>query len=256
MMTCRQVSPLKLLFLVICLWPSLSTSSEVRGRPYSGGRQTYYADPLSEKPLDQLALSISPQSTQVQGGPVHTWNGCDEFAAIQGGYVGENAGSKKGSQRAADGQKCGHDQINKDFARQIDAVLLTCINTAYSTIDNSGRTIDKVFIQHMGVYNYRVKNTMSGNSTSLSEHAFGRAMDIAAFDLYAGGMKVDTMKMVKGTDGRTSTFYDSFRDCWKDKLALHGFCKAPSQGSIGHTGSHEPCNQKHDDHLHLECQAP
>jgi len=178
-------------------------------------------------------FSLSDETYNLAHGPAQIWNGCDTDAAVMGGYNSDS--------------KCGKGYFHPIFAGHLNRHLLTCVERASreAYIPRPAR----IFIRHLGTYN----NRNGRQSSSLSMHAYARAMDISQFNLYDDSGKVTRISNeMKNYTGATATFYDAFRKCWKDSLPQT--CR-PGQkefnGSIGHPKSALGGNSLHTNHIHL-----
>jgi|GEM_PF-1022944 len=178
-------------------------------------------------------FSFNPGTKDLAYGPGVTWNGCDPNAMVTGGYDSDT--------------KCGNGTVYPGYAEHLDKNFFRCVEVA--SADANYRQPERVFIRHWGTY----VNRNARNSSSLSMHAYARAIDIVKFILYdrtGGTTQVSTH--VRDFAGSTAKFYNSFRQCWKDTLPSS--CK-PGQreylGSIGIPGSALGGNSLHDDHIHL-----
>lgn len=187
----------------------------------------------TEPPINGLYFSFKPGTTQLAYGPGKTWNGCDSAAIVRGGYDSDT--------------KCGNGTIHPNYATHLNKHFFGCVETA--ALAANYPQPERVFIRHWGTY----VNRNARNSSSLSMHAYARAIDIVKFLIYdrTGGV-TSVSTHVRDFKGTTKTFYNAFRQCWKDTMPTK--CR-PGQreyaGSIGIPGSALGGNDLHNDHIHL-----
>lgn len=209
----------------------------------------------------QATMKLGPVSGghDAQGSKTElaNWDGCDEGSQIQGGFGGSGALTANAIPEQSGGKDqgkngCGGAMINPALAEHMKKFLLPCLQGA-AQIANLPK-VEKVFVRHMGVYNNR---TIAGSSKA-SQHAFGRAIDVAAFEMMdASGKPIGTIDAnVKAYKGQNQSMYDSFLKCWGDSVKN----TPPPCGGEGETGGlgHSACSPphkdpggKHDDHYHL-----
>ncbi|HMN67957.1 MAG TPA: extensin family protein [Bdellovibrionales bacterium] len=177
-------------------------------------------------------FSINPAPVKLNHGTGVTWVGCDETALVRGGYASDT--------------KCGRAFFHPRFEKQMNVRFYLCAERAASKA-NIARP-SKIFVNHMGSYNDR----LGRGSSSLSMHAYARALDIANFNLHDGTKVTKISTHVRNFKGVTKTFYNEFRQCWKE--AMPSTCKAGKseyKGSIGIPSSALGGNSLHNDHIHL-----
>lgn len=183
--------------------------------------------------VNSADFSLSEQSYKLAHGPAQIWNGCDSNATVMGGYNSDS--------------KCGKGYFHPIFAAHLNKHLFTCVERA--SLETNLPNPTRIFIRHLGTYN----NRNGRQTSSLSMHAYARALDIAQFNLYDDSGNVTRISNeMKNYSGATATFYDTFRKCWKDSLPSS--CR-PGQkefnGSIGHPKSALGGNSLHAGHIHL-----
>lgn len=210
-------------------WASGVPDEVSQGQDSSGSNDNPNAAPV----IPGFNFSFNSGTKELAYGPGVTWNGCDPNAMVMGGYDSDT--------------KCGNGTVYPGYAEHLDKNFFRCVEVA--SADANYRQPERVFIRHWGTYVDR----NARNSSSLSMHAYARAIDIVKFILYdrmGGTTQVSTH--VRDFKGSTAKFYNSFRQCWKDTLPSS--CK-PGQreyiGSIGISGSALGGNSLHDDHIHL-----
>lgn len=180
-----------------------------------------------------LFFAVLPKISQLAHGPGQTWNGCESTAMVKGGYDSDT--------------KCGNGTLHPNYAKHLNANFFRCVEKG--AIDANYRQPYKVFLRHLGTY----VNRNARNSSSLSMHAYARAIDITKFILYdQSGVATHVSAHVRDFKGATAQFYNSFRQCWKESMPSS--CR-PGQreyvGSIGIPGSALGGNNLHNDHIHL-----
>lgn len=184
-------------------------------------------------PLEGLFFSLLAHTSQLAHGPGVTWNGCDKEAIVRGGYDSD--------------VKCGNGTLLPSYADHLNKYFFGCVERAAA--DSNLSQPRKVFLRHMGTY----VNRNARNSSSLSLHAYARAIDIAKFILYDRlGAVTQVSTHVRDFKATTVTFYNSFRQCWKDTLPSK--CRPGEReynGSIGIPSSALGGNSLHNDHIHL-----
>ena len=193
-------------------------------------------EPIVEEPggLPEKIFSIVSRLINLAHGKGQRWEGCDKISFAQGGYLSNT--------------KCGAGTFLPAFAKHLNQDFYQCILDA---AEAAGLKKPKyIFINHMGTYNNR---TVAGSST-LSFHAYARAMDIGSFNLIdSDGKRTNISTHISKFKGATIPFYNEFRQCWKESLAAKG-CKRGDReykGSIGHTKSAMGGNSSHADHIHM-----
>lgn len=229
---------------------SNSPNSELAGsRPASSVPSS--ADPGSSS--GQATMKLGPVSSghSAQGSTtdLQEWDGCDTNSQIQGGYgggKGDGGNDAGGKDQGANG--CGKAMINPQFAAHMKKYFLKCIQEGGRAAGING--IQKVRINHMGVYVDRT--TKAG---SVSQHAYGRGMDIGSVDLLGSGDnavgKLDTN--VGAYSGQNQQMYDGFMKCWQESMKEGQMCGGEgSAGGLGHEQSNHPLkNADHNDHIHM-----
>lgn len=180
-----------------------------------------------------LFFSFLPGTSQLAYGPGVTWNGCHPEAMVNGGYDSDT--------------KCGNGTVHPSYAAHLNRYFFGCVEKAAA--DSNLEQPQKVFLRHLGTY----VNRNARNSSSLSMHAYARAIDIVKFILYdRNGNRTQISTNARDFKGTTVTFYNSFRQCWKETLPSQ--CKPGEreyQGSIGIPESAMGGNSLHNDHIHL-----
>ena len=214
-------------------WASGSSDEETQGSPGSGINPGPAPDPDPNPPVAGLFFSILPGTQQLAWGPGVTWNGCDKDAIVRGGYDSDT--------------KCGNGTILPAYANHLNKYFFGCVEKAAADADF--QQPQKVFLRHWGTY----VNRNARNSSSLSMHAYARAIDIVKFILFdRSGAVTQVSTNVRDFKGATVKFYNSFRQCWKETMP--STCR-PGQreyvGSIGIPGSALGGNDLHNDHIHL-----
>jgi hypothetical protein len=191
-------------------------------------------EPLHSVPSTNTGdFSLSEQTYKLAHGPAQVWNGCDSNAPVMGGYNSDS--------------KCGKGYFHPLFAAHLNKNLFTCVER--SALQAGISIPSRIFIRHLGTY----ANRNGRQSSSLSMHAYARAIDIAQLNLYDrfGNVTAISNEM-KNYSGATAIFYDAFRACWKESLPSS--CR-PGQkeynGSIGHPKSALGGNNLHTRHIHL-----
>ena len=189
---------------------------------------------MSIAPLAAAAdFSVGSQLFKLDYGQAQKWNGCDTSARVVGGYSSDS--------------KCGSGYFLPAFARHLNSYFFSCVDKA--AVRAKIARPSRIFLRHLGTY---VSRNGRGSS-SLSMHAYARAIDIAQFNLYDSQGRVTSMSnAMRDYKGATAVFYDSFRQCWKDTLpksCVPG--KAEYKGSIGHPKSALGGNSLHTGHIHL-----
>ncbi|MNK01242.1 hypothetical protein D3C87_190370 [compost metagenome] len=178
-------------------------------------------------------FSFKSGTSQLAHGPGKVWDGCAKTAMVKGGYNSDT--------------KCGNGTVLPKYAEHLNKHFFGCVETAAA--DANFKQPERIFIRHWGTY---VDRDARG-STSLSMHAYARAIDIVKFILYdRTGAATQVSTHVRDFKGATAKFYNSFRQCWKETLP--SACR-PGQreysGSIGIPGSALGGNSLHNDHIHL-----
>lgn len=186
-----------------------------------------------EEPVAFGDLAVSSETIQLANGKGQIWDGCDTRAVVRGGYNSD--------------AKCGKGYFHPAFVQHLNNNLFSCIERAAASANIPQPS--KVFINHLGTY---VDRNGRGSST-LSMHAYAKAIDIAKFNLYDSGGKLTQIRnQMSEYRGANALFYNSFRACWKESLPRK--CQ-PGQrefnGSIGHPKSALGGNNLHTGHIHL-----
>lgn len=196
--------------------------------------------------LGQISSGHSAQGSTTD---LQEWDGCDANSQIQGGYgggKGDGGGDAGGADQGKGG--CGKAMINPQFAAHMKKYFLKCVQQGAKDAGING--VQKVFINHMGVYVDRT--TKAG---SVSQHAYGRAMDIGTIDLLGSGGnnlgKIDTN--VGAYSGQNQQMYDGFLKCWQESMKEGQMCGGEGEaGGLGHEKSNHPLkNADHNDHIHM-----
>ncbi|WP_374076018.1 extensin family protein [Bdellovibrio bacteriovorus] len=183
--------------------------------------------------LPGLYFSFDPGTSRLANGPGKTWDGCEKSAIVRGGYDSDT--------------KCGNGLVHPNYAEHLNRHFFGCVERAAA--DANYKQPERVFIRHWGTY----VNRNARGSTSLSMHAYARAIDVVKFILYdRNGGTTQVSTHVRDFKGATAKFYNSFRQCWKESMP--SACR-PGQreysGSIGIPGSALGGNSLHNDHIHL-----
>lgn len=178
-------------------------------------------------------FAASSEVIKLANGPAQTWDGCDLKAKVRGGYESDT--------------KCGKGYFHPDFIEHLNNYFFPCVERAALTANFAQPS--RVFIRHLGTY----VNRNGRNSSTLSMHAYARAIDLAKLNLFdTQGTLTPVNLTQKDYKGASAKFYDSFRQCWKDTLPTR--C-TPDQreykGSIGHPKSALGGNGLHTGHIHL-----
>lgn len=178
------------------------------------------------------AFALSSKTYTLAHDSAKIWNGCDATAAVKGGYNSDSS--------------CGNAYVHPGFGEHLNDFFMSCIDKA--AYDNNYPQPVRTFIRHMGSYNDR----NARNSTSLSMHAYARALDVAAVRLFdvEGKLKVFDTNIMFYKESNAG-FYDAFRECWRKTFPT---CKSGQReyvGSIGHPDSDLGGNTLHNDHIHL-----
>lgn len=178
-------------------------------------------------------FSIESRNFNLARGPAKRWDGCKNGYKSTGGYNSDS--------------RCGRAFFHPKFTEGLNRSFFKCVFTSAETAGYPRP--EKVFINHLGSYNDR----NARNSNSLSNHAFARALDIKNFIMVDRNNRVHKVStLLRDYKGRQASFYDSFRQCWKDSLPSR--CR-PGQreykGSVGHRASKLGGNTLHNDHIHL-----
>jgi hypothetical protein len=184
-------------------------------------------------PADSGDFSFGKTTIKLANGPAQIWNGCDTSSSVVGGYNSDTV--------------CGKGYFHPLFAEHLNKHFYQCVEQASQKANIPAP--ERVFIRHLGTY----ANRNGRGSSSLSMHAYARAIDIAQFNLYDRfGQVTKVSNEMQNYRGATAAFYDSFRECWKDSMP--SACK-PGQkefnGSIGHPKSALGGNNLHTKHIHL-----
>ncbi|CAE81019.1 hypothetical protein AB1A81_16715 [Bdellovibrio bacteriovorus] len=184
-------------------------------------------------PLAGLFFSFKPGTQTLAYGLGKTWDGCDKEAIVRGGYDSDT--------------KCGNGTVLPAYAEHLNKHFFGCVEKGSLAAGYSQP--ERVFIRHWGTY----VNRNARNSSSLSMHAYARAIDIVKFIIYdRTGKATSVSTHVRDFKGTTAKFYNAFRQCWKDTMPSK--CR-PGQreysGSIGIPGSELGGNSLHNDHIHL-----
>lgn len=178
-------------------------------------------------------FAVDAGTTQLAHDVAKTWQGCASSALVKGGYQSDS--------------KCGRAYLQPKFDSQLEKKFFLCAERGASKAGLARP--NHVYVNHDGSYNDRDAR----NTTRLSMHAYARALDIAAFLLYDGADKVSRISTnVRNYKGVTKSFYDEFRQCWKE--AMPASCspgKTEWKGSIGIPSSALGGNSLHNDHIHL-----
>jgi hypothetical protein len=163
------------------------------------------------------------------------WNGCSRNTLVT-------------MSRGSDGG-CSQDYVHPQMAQQMEKYFFKC--TIEAAEDAGIPRPVKLHVNQAGVYQNR---TIAG-SNRMSLHALARAIDINAFILVdAEGNKTKISTHISQYNrGRTKSFYDSFRNCWKQssRKTCPGGMSREDEGSIGHPKSERPHNWDHADHMHV-----
>lgn len=179
-----------------------------------------------------VSFKMNPTTQTLAHGPANFWEGCEVRQTIKGGYSSDTV--------------CGRAYFHPKFAGELNKSFYSCVREAAVTAKIPAP--ERVFIKHFGSYNDR---NARGGST-LSMHAYARALDIVNFNLYdVNGVLTRISTHVRDYKGATAVFYDKFRACWKTKMPT--ICNGRSEGigSIGHPESDLGGNTLHNDHIHL-----
>lgn len=187
----------------------------------------------STPPLSDLYFSFKSGTQTLANGLGKTWDGCDKEAVVRGGYDSDT--------------KCGNGTVLPAYAEHLNKHFFGCVEKGALAAGYSQP--ERVFIRHWGTY----VNRNARNSSSLSMHAYARAIDIVKFIIYdQTGKATSVSTHVRDFKGATVKFYNAFRQCWKDTMPSS--CR-PGQreysGSIGIPGSELGGNSLHNDHIHL-----
>ncbi|MGZ3770459.1 MAG: hypothetical protein ACXVCP_18410 [Bdellovibrio sp.] len=244
----NKINKTKALLFVLLFYTTLSTircapSSSNDGDWASGNPDSSVVDqPYAQKPnipndpsvpVEGLFFSLLPGVFKLAHGPGIVWNGCDKNAKVQGGYDSDTT--------------CGHATLYPGYADHLNKYFFGCVDKAAA--DAGYEQPQKVFLRHLGTYVDR----NARNSTELSMHAYGRAIDIAKFILYDRlGAVTQVSTNLRDFKGATVKFYNSFRECWKETLP--STCRPGDReyvGSIGIPKSALGGNDLHNDHIHL-----
>lgn len=184
-------------------------------------------------PGHTIYFAINRSPVKLAHGPAVTWLGCEKEAAVKGGYNSNTT--------------CGRAYFHPRFEEQLNKEFFRCVEEAAFAADLSQPR--EVFVHHLGSYNDRTAR----GSSSLSMHAYARALDIAMFNLYDREGKITRISTnVRDYQGPTKIFYDHFRQCWREKMPSSCTSShAEYKGSIGIPGSPLGGNSLHNDHIHL-----
>ncbi len=140
--------------------------------------------------------------------------------------------------------------LNPYFAQLLKAFIPKCAKEA--ALKNGMSLPTSVSIEQMGGY----ANRNARNSSRLSRHALGMALDISAITLHNNGLfgNSSSQRIALTENTTNQPFYDSFRSCWDAAVvqATGGKCTC----SIGHSHTHDPSNALHDDHMHISLSCP
>jgi len=197
---------------------------------------------ISEETLEVLHIETAPKETyfsmsaetfKLANGPARKWDGCAASALVRGGYNSDTA--------------CSNGYFHPGFVKHLESHFFPCLEKA-SLAANFPQP-RKVFVRHLGTY----VNRDGRNSDTLSMHAYARGIDLAKLNLFdSQGNKIPVPLTKADYKGATKTFYNSFRQCWKDSLP--SACRPglrEYKGSIGHANSALGGNSLHDKHIHL-----
>jgi Extensin-like protein C-terminus len=136
--------------------------------------------------------------------------------------------------------------LNPYFAQLFKAFVPKCAKEA--AVATGMNIPTSVSIEQLGGF---VKRN-ARNSNQLSRHALGMAMDVSSITLQYNGGNTQRIDLTKDT--KNQPFYDSFRSCWDKSVAVVNGKNCAC--SVGHTHTHKPSNDLHDDHMHLALACP
>lgn len=186
-----------------------------------------------EAPTKDTFFSMSPETFKLANGPARKWDGCASAALVRGGYDSDTA--------------CSSGYFLPGFTKHLQDHFFACVEKA-SLAANLPQP-RKVFVRHLGTY----VNRNGRNSSNLSMHAYARGFDMAKFIISDSQGTRRSVPLTKVEyKGNNKTFYDNFRQCWKDSLPSS--CRPglrEYKGSIGHAGSALGGNNLHNGHIHL-----
>ncbi len=140
--------------------------------------------------------------------------------------------------------------LNPYFAQLFKSFVPKCAKEA--ALKNGMDVPTSVSVEQLGGY----VNRNARNSSKLSRHALGMAMDISSVTLrYRDSLGRESVKRIElSKQTNDQAFYDSFRSCWDASVAeVNGKNCACS---VGHSQSREPSNELHDNHMHLALACP
>lgn len=139
--------------------------------------------------------------------------------------------------------------LDSQFSEAIQKFIPLCAKSAAAYMHWNIPT--HVSLEQMGGFADRKINTPSGVGSSWSRHSVGKALDISALTLHNGtsSYKIDLTNRTQNQN-----FYDAFRTCWDN--SMKSFLGKECTCSIGHSHTHEPSNDLHDDHMHVSLSCP
>lgn len=187
------------------------------------------------KPVVQMKNFSFGRRASLPYGPAVVWNGCSKTSRVTGGK-GTNTG-------------CDEDYMHPKMAAHMEKYFYKCVVAAAE--DAGIKRPERVHLNQAGCFQNR---NVAGSGT-LSLHALARAIDINQFNLIsADGTTTRISANKRNFSGKTKTFYNSFRSCWRQNLPsrCHGSYTREREGSIGLPGAAmSPTNWDHADHMHV-----
>lgn len=140
-------------------------------------------------------------------------------------------------------------QLDSQFAEALQKFIPLCAKSAAASMHWNIPT--HVSLEQMGGFSDRKINTPSGQGSSWSRHSVGKALDISALTLHNGtsSYKIDLTDRTQNQN-----FYDAFRTCWDN--SMKSFLGKECTCSIGHSHTHPPSNELHNDHMHISLSCP
>lgn len=204
--------------------------------------------PVEEAPVTPTPRTAAPQSSHAPQRPnrtLTTTNLCNSQLSVEA----NPAVTPTQNGRAISTCEM---MLDSQFAEAIQTYVPLCAKSAAAFLHWAIPT--HVTIQQMGGFADRKINTPSGPGNSWSRHSVGKALDISALIMSHGGVpyKIDLTSRTKNQN-----FYDAFRTCWDN--SVQSMVRNKGQNctcSIGHTHTHKPSNNLHDNHMHISLTCP
>lgn len=167
---------------------------------------------ITQPPMSGKYFELDPKITTLAHGPAQFWMGCETKATVMGGYDSDT--------------KCGRAYLFPNYAIHLNKYFMGCVDRAASRAGFAKP--QRVFIKHFGSYNDRDAR----GSSSLSMHAYARAIDVVNINLFDSAGKLTRFSTnVRDYKGANAVFYDEFRQCWKEKVPAP--CKPSNSEGIG-----------------------